>query len=129
MGSSPFIRTSGKLPPSIIGWRHQRSEPYHTTVGFGFIFINCTNQKGDDLRSSPFWFDVILKTRNPLLLLATATICARAGYKIIHPNEARKYGFVSCDSRLGISIIFSSKGILWSGDFRFIMHKNEFLKL
>ena len=51
---SPFVRTSGKLPPPIIGWRQQRSEPYHTRVGFGFIFINCTNGKEDAHSASSF---------------------------------------------------------------------------
>ena len=42
----------------------------------------------------------VIKTQNPLLLLATATICARAEYRIIYPNKARKYGFVSPVSRV-----------------------------
>ena len=57
-----------------------------------------TNQKGDDHRSSPFWFDVILKMPNPLLLLATATICARAGYIITCQHLYRR--------RRRISLIF-----------------------
>ena len=44
-GSIPVSGTSGKLPPPIIGWRHQKSELHHTMVGFGFVFIHCTSKK------------------------------------------------------------------------------------
>ena len=33
---------NGKLPPPIIGWQQQKSEPYHTSAGLGFIFIHRT---------------------------------------------------------------------------------------
>jgi len=43
--SSPLTRTSRQCRHPKLGWRQQNSEPYHTMVGFGFIFINCTKTK------------------------------------------------------------------------------------
>ena len=54
---------SGKLPPPNIGWRQQKSKPYHTMVGFGFIFINCTKKK-EQSTSLLFFFDIVGRARS-----------------------------------------------------------------
>ena len=59
-GSTPVTRTSGKLPPPLIGWRQQKSEPYHTMVGFGFIFTYCTMKKEKQAHRLASLFSVIL---------------------------------------------------------------------
>ena len=41
----PSPAPAASCRPQNIGWRQQESEPHHTTVGFGFIFINCTSGK------------------------------------------------------------------------------------
>ena len=65
-------------------------------------------------KTSPNLFGLVLfspkiKTPNPLLLPATATICARAEYKITEPNKARKYGFVSPFIRTNTKELLQSK--------------------
>ena len=44
-GSTPVTRTSRQCRHPKLGWRQQRSEPYHTMVGFGFIFITRASGK------------------------------------------------------------------------------------
>ena len=43
-GASPVTRTSRQCRHPKLGWRQQKSEPYHTTVGFGFIITHCTKK-------------------------------------------------------------------------------------
>ena len=53
-GSSPVARTIGQLPPPIIEGQQQKSEPYHTMVGFGFTFILCTKIRNPNFLGSDF---------------------------------------------------------------------------